>query len=283
MDNEPVRWSAEKQQRLADQLTGFWAEDTWLFTSKQGKTCQMRFPLAVPALRAEVKYALWTKFESGRWKVNGNLSPMCRDIKAVLAWLNQLPLIPGSFMQKPLDHWEMSLRSYLIQTGQYRRRKGKELHANQTYVERWEEDSRLRLLRQIYIIVADAYDGREETEKDIWNLSKLGLAVNPSRSEHLLNFTPIAQPWLRQLAKVFMRYKNARRNCVQSLNERRGNGKPSMQSARWLAEIPMLMIPMHNSCARGFVARRCQWAAVGDSSSLEDALMPIPVSLARIG
>jgi hypothetical protein len=68
MDNEPVRWSAEKQQRLADQLTGFWAEDTWLFTSKQGKTCQMRFPLAVPALRAEVKYALWTKFESGRWK-----------------------------------------------------------------------------------------------------------------------------------------------------------------------------------------------------------------------
>ena len=217
MDSESIWWSAEKQQHLQDQLTGFWAEDTWLFMSKQGKTYQMRFPLATPALRAEVKYALWTKFESGRWKVNGNLSPMCRDVTAILQWLSQLPLIPGSFMQKPLDHWEMSLRSYLVQTGQYRRRKGKELHADQTYVERWEEDSRIRLFRQIYAIVADAYDEREETEKDIWNLSKLGLAVNPSRPEHLLNFTSLAQPWLRQLAKVFMKYNMAVRSPADCL------------------------------------------------------------------
>ncbi len=58
----------------------------------------------------------------------------------------------------------------------------------------WEEDSRIRLFRQIYTIIADAYDDREETEKDIRNLSRLGLTVNPSRPEHVLNFTYIVQP-----------------------------------------------------------------------------------------
>jgi len=110
MDSESIWWSAEKQRLLADQLTDFWAEDTWLFTSKQGKAYQMSFPLAAPALQAEIKYALHAKFESGRWKTNGNLSPMCQDVKAILQWLNQLSLIPSTFLQKPLDHWEMSLR-----------------------------------------------------------------------------------------------------------------------------------------------------------------------------
>jgi integrase/recombinase XerD len=206
MGSELIWWSAEKQQHLANQLTGFWAEDTWLFTSQQGKTYQMSFPLPASALQAEIKYALRTKFESGRWKTNGNLSPMCREVKAIEEWLKQLPLMPSSFMQKPLDHWEMSLRSYLVQTGHYRRGTGRELSADQTYVERWEEDSRIRLLRQIYTIVAQAYDDREETEKDVWDMRHLGVTLNLTASGYLLNFTPIAQQWLRSLAKTFIKY-----------------------------------------------------------------------------
>lgn len=206
MNSEPIGWSVEKQQHLQDQLMGFWAEDTWLFTSKQGKVYQMSFSLPAPALQAEIKYALHTKFAGGRWKTNGNLSSMSRDVKAILQWLNQLPFMPGSFMQKPLDHWEMSLRSYLVQTGRYRRKMGRELHADQTYVERWEEDSCIRLLRQIYTIVAQAYDDREETEKDVWDMRKLGVTLNLTTSDYLLNFTPIAQPWLCSLAKTFIKY-----------------------------------------------------------------------------
>jgi integrase len=217
MDNEPTGWSVERQQRLRDQLTGFWAEDTWLFTSKQGKVYQMSFLPSGPALQAEIKYALRTKFESGRWKTNGNLSPMCHDLKVLEEWLSQLPLIPDSFLQKPLDHWEMSLRSYLVQSGQYRRRTGRMLHADQTYVERWEEDSSIRLLRQICTIIADAYDNRKETEKEVWDLSKLGLTVNPSKPSRMLNFRSIAQPWLRQLAKRFMTYNMSVRSPADCL------------------------------------------------------------------
>lgn len=206
MNSEPIRWSAEKQQHLANQLTGFWAEDTWSFTSKQNQVYQMRFFLPAPALQAEIKYALYAKFESGRWKVDGNLSPMCRDVKAIQEWLSRLPFLPGSLMQKPLEQWEMALRSSLVQTGQYRRRTGRELRADQTYVERWEEDSRIRVLRQIYTIVAQAYDDREETQKDVWDMRKLGVTLDLTRSGYLLNFTPISQAWLRSLAKTFMKY-----------------------------------------------------------------------------
>ena len=209
MNSEPIGWSAEKQRLLRDHLTGFWAEDTWLFTSKQGKTYQMSFPLPALALQAEIKYALRTKFESGRWKTDGNLTPMCHEVKVIVEWLNELPLMPSSFLQKPLDHWEISLRSYLVQTGQYRRGTGRTLSADQTYVERWEEDRRIRLLRQIYSIVAQAYDDREETEKDVWDMRKLGVTLNLTTSDYLLNFTSIAQPWLRSLAKTFLKYNLA--------------------------------------------------------------------------
>jgi integrase/recombinase XerD len=217
MNREPISWSVEKQQHLANHLIDFWREDTWLFTSKQGNVYQMHVSLQAPAFQTEIKYALYTKFESGRWKTDGNLSPMCRDVKTIVEWLNQLPLLPGSLLQKPADQWEMSLQSYLVQTGHYRRRTGRILHADQTYVERWEEDSRIRLLRQIYTIVAQAYDEREETEKDVWHLGKLGLAINPSRPEPLLNFLPIVQPWLRQLAKDFMRYNMSIRSPADCL------------------------------------------------------------------
>ena len=103
----------------------------------------------------------------------------------------------------------MSLRSSLVQTGHYRRGTGRDLRADQTYVQRWEEDRRILLLRQIYTIVAQAYDDREETEKDVWDMRQLGVTLNLTQSSYLLTFTPISPPWLRELAKTFMKYNLA--------------------------------------------------------------------------
>src|SRR5712691_3615737 len=43
-------------------------------------------------------------------------------------------------------------------------------------------------------------------ERDIWNLRKLCYAITQSKMTYLLNFTPITQLWLRQLAKDFIKY-----------------------------------------------------------------------------
>ena len=74
------------------------------------------------------------------------------------------------------------------------------------------EDRRISLFRQCYKIITDAYDDREETEKDCWDMRKLGLQVNLPVSEFQLNFTPISQPWLKHLAKAFMKYNVAVRS-----------------------------------------------------------------------
>jgi hypothetical protein len=47
---------------------------------------------------------------------------------------------------------------------------------------------------------------RPETEKDIWDLRKMGISLNLSIADYTLNFTLISQPWLRSLAKTFLKY-----------------------------------------------------------------------------
>ncbi len=72
----------------------------------------------------------------------------------------------------------------------------------------------------IYRTLIDAYDDRPETDKEIWDLRKLGISLNLSQSTHQLNFTVITQPWLRSLAKRYLKYNLAIRSagdCVSKL------------------------------------------------------------------
>lgn len=82
------------------------------------------------------------------------------------------------------------------------------------------ENEVVRWFRQMYRIVADAYDDRPEVEKEIWDLHKMGLEVNMAGTAHHLNFTRISQPWFRDLVKEYMRYNLAVHSpgdCVSKL------------------------------------------------------------------
>ncbi len=95
---------------------------------------------------------------------------------------------------------ELAFRSYLVETGHLRHKRGKRLLSTQTYGEKREEDFRILLLRQLYTIIRDAYDDRPEVEKDVWDMRRMNLALNPTLSHYRLNFTSITQPWLREIA-----------------------------------------------------------------------------------
>jgi len=47
---------------------------------------------------------------------------------------------------------------------------------------------------------------QSEYDKDVWDLRKLGIAINLSRADYKLNFTRITQTWLRQAAKKLAKY-----------------------------------------------------------------------------
>jgi integrase len=210
-NTEPVQWSEEKRQRLREHLVDQWAEDTWdVVVRKNGGNKQyLHFPLTSEPLKIELKYAIWRKFSAGEWKLGRDHRALCCEFAYLTRWLNAVaPNVP-SLMMHSLEHWEVSLRSYLMQIGRYKRRPESHLRANQQYRHYETEDRRICLFRQLYRIVADAYDEREETDKGIWDLRKLGLAVNLTGSNFHLNFTSILQPWLRDITKEFMKYNMA--------------------------------------------------------------------------
>lgn len=220
MNAKPEGWSEEKLQRLQEPLVGKWADDTWdvvgMNPSSKARKQYLRFSLISATLKVELKYAAWYKFNSGAWRLGNNQRTLCSEFSLLVAWLNTItPSVP-TLMIHSLEYWETSFRSYLVSIGLYRRPKQKRLRADQHYYEYDSEDKRICLLRKLYKIITAGYDERAEMDKDIWDMRKLGVAVQLTGTHYYLNFTAIEQPWLRQLAKDYLKYNLAVRSAGDS-------------------------------------------------------------------
>ena len=212
MNTESVHWSEQKQQCMQEQLVGCWVPDTWELVDQKGKKRYLHFSLTSPSLKTELKYAFWYKFDSGAWNVKKEQGSRFAFFTDVVTWLNQIAPTALSLLEKPLEYWVWSLRSYLVETNKLKQTRGKRLLARQEYREYVRVDGRISLFQQCYKTIADAYDDREETEKDCWDIRKLGLPVNLTVSNYRLDFVPIAQLWLKHLAKMFIKYNVAVRS-----------------------------------------------------------------------
>ena len=209
MENEPVQWSEENQKRLQERLCGMWAEDTWIFTptNPKYKRWYLRFTLTSPSLNVELKYAVWCKLNERQKNLDWSARNLRSALNRLFAWLNQFEPAVRSLMDKRLEQWEESFRSFLVLKGKLHPKKLKRLLSTQRYVEYQLEDESIGLLRRLYKIISEAYDDRPETEKDVWDVRAMGLAPDLLYGRMYLNFTPITQPWLQSLAKEFIRYK----------------------------------------------------------------------------
>ena len=208
MKTDLACWSIPKQQCLQEQLTGMWAKDVWsLQRTRRAQRSELHFArLISPGLKTEIKYALWWDFTCGQKDLEKCQPSVCSAVICIMEWLNQVAPTSYSLMEKNLEYWDWSLRSYLVEHGRYREHTTKFLLATQTYKDYRSENYILKAFRLMYATVEEAYDERPEMERDIWNLRKLGYAITQSKMTYLLNFTPITQPWLRQLAKDFIKY-----------------------------------------------------------------------------
>jgi len=214
VNNEVIPWTEDGQRRMREALTGPWAEDVWLVTPKSS-TCNavyLRFTIGSISLNLEIKYAVWSRFDSGKLTIGRKQSALRAALGLIIRWLNHFVPPVQSLMEKSLEQWEISLRSFIVRTSRLQHRVRKSLTAAQAYAEYIGEDPRILTFRQLYSHIQAAYDDRPELEKDIWDLRTLGLAVNLTSSHFKLNFTLISQPWLREMTKTYMKYAIALRS-----------------------------------------------------------------------
>lgn len=213
MQINPLGWSEAKQQWMCDQLTDKWALDEWPMTPVMYRGHILHYSLCFPIMslpiKTEIKYAIWLQFERRKWKLENDQHDLCRYMRSISEWLNIVAPDASSLMIHDREYWVISLRSCLIDTHQLHQYRRRELMASQTYREYVMEDRKITWFRQLYQIIADAYDERSELEKDVWDLRKLGCSVDLTGTQYFLNFTLIVQPWLRALAKQFMEYRIA--------------------------------------------------------------------------
>lgn len=215
MSMERVCSSEEKLQSLREQLTGFWAQDEWnmaecplvngqMHWPKGGYVDVYRFTCLSPALNTELKYACWYCFSHGLWSplVFGRAARLHR----LIDWLNQTAPHACSLLEQSRERSQISFRSYLCERDRWHPHKITKLRASHETYQIVQDDMRIYLFNRLYDIIAAAYDDREEYDKDIWDVRKLGLPFNASKSNYKVNFTGVEQPWLRQLTKRFMRY-----------------------------------------------------------------------------
>ncbi len=223
-------WSPEKQQNLIEQLHGYWAEDKWYIGNCpiQDKTSlnyhghkNIRFECLSPSLNAEIKYACWQKMETQDWQIS-TLWRKASEIRQLCEWLNTVSDRISSLTERDVKYLTTSFRSFLLKNGLYRDRVGTTLDSNQQLVEYSAEDPRINTLSQIYKIVQNFYDDRDEYKKDVWDIKKLGVKGNPSRSIRTLNFSRIKQLWLLNGAKKFIKYSLTIYSLQESVSRLQG-------------------------------------------------------------
>ncbi|MBW4424221.1 MAG: tyrosine-type recombinase/integrase [Nostoc desertorum CM1-VF14] len=216
MEALPIQWSVSKQLVLESEVQGFWMRDEWdIFECplSDGNAIPSRakyviFSCISASINTELKYACWQKLENKEWSVNSLWSKKA-TITNIANWLNTVAPHETSLIVKSLDRWELSLRSYLVKYKKLREYTAERVGTTKEPYLFLIQDPTLIAFRQIYKLVANVYDEREEYDKEVWDLRKLGVEIDLSKSNYKLNFEQFSQPWFLQAVKKFIRYSLA--------------------------------------------------------------------------
>ncbi|MBD2164962.1 tyrosine-type recombinase/integrase [Calothrix membranacea FACHB-236] len=208
-----IQWSPSKLQALENQVIGFWTKDKWdvaecpLIDKKavSNRSKYVFFNCIYSSINTELKYACWQKLENNSWSTSSFWIQGSR-IKKITSWLNEVIKNEKSLIDKNLEYWILSLRSYLVDRQLLREYTSERLGRDQKLKNVLVQDPTIILLRQIYKVIADFYDDRDEYDKTVWDLRKLGIEIDKTKSGYNLNFEHITQPWLLQATKKFIRY-----------------------------------------------------------------------------
>lgn len=185
-----------RYKKIEEELTGYWKSDQWdslqcpLYTekSKIGKQT-IKFNTALNSrITNEFKYYFFRRLNESELRMStvwGSTTAINRLQRFILKYYSHIHSILDISYEKFLFHY----KTFLFEQG------CSEL-TSRGYVQ---------LYNRIYSFLFDWFDERSETEKDIWNVRKLGIDYNKSSAtDCTLNFNIVPSPF-RALIKRYIK------------------------------------------------------------------------------
>ena len=203
-------------------------------------------------LAAQLKWAIATRCLRGESGAQ-SLIKARTTMRHIMQFLREEASEVTSLLHRDLETWQLRLRSHLLARGTYRQYMVRTLvrsapEGTKNYIQ---EDSKVCFFRQMYAMIAEELDPRNEYDKDVWNLRRLGIAGRPSVPINYLTFTRITQPWLREAIKRYCQHtlvRGAASSCHEWIIV-------AAQFSEYLAETHPELIGsgMHRMVLLGFV------------------------------
>lgn len=118
--------------------------------------------------------------------------------RRICRFLKDRSIRTDSFQDKTLEEWTLKLNAWLMQQGMRRTKRGISVYGKEKIM----PSHVITYFRKIYYFTK-AEDVRDETEKDIWNLNKLGVSykANAIKNFRTLSFKEIVQPDIKEETK----------------------------------------------------------------------------------
>lgn len=212
-------WSTNKQLNLKDKLTGMWAEDIWIFPDSYHKNQKWRIKFFCKSntINYELKFSCSYRFKNNEW--SSKTRTIATFIHRIIKWLNKQVKTEISLMAKSCEKWIISLRTFLINEDRWHPENKVVINGSQELKSYKKEDPCIYIFKGIYKVLQEYYDERTEYEKDIWDLRKLGYEINKASSHYKLNFNKIRQKWLKNTAKIYLKYNLSKNSVANTINK----------------------------------------------------------------
>lgn len=185
---------ALRYEQIIQELSGYWKNNQWdaldcpLYQKETKiKRQSIKFEEALnPRIRNEFKYYFFRRLMN----LELNMATVWNSSTAFNSlqdFINRFYSGISSILDIPYGNFSIHYKTYLFE------HRKKDLTVK----------GYLQLYNRIYSFFLDWYDERKETEKDIWDVRKLGIDYNNSNCGYTVNFTSVPKPF-RSLAKRYI-------------------------------------------------------------------------------
>lgn len=195
-----------RQARLAQLVRPEFAVDHYIFENPRKPSSLLTIDFSgLPALlRLELQYATQARHDGRQTRVTASMQPVVRCIARRTAKGGVLSLV-----DRELSYWEL------------------QLHTDNPGWSATSGTAALAVLRAAYRLVSDLYDERDEFDKDLWDLRKLGHGPDYDRGawSPWLDFRSIMPTWLAELVRRWLRHRVQIGSSPSTLGENLGHLK----------------------------------------------------------